>query len=65
MMNALRLNNGFETELFQRHVGLPISIVEKPLRLAEDKDWINWELKRIKPTDSGRQYLNNLLELFM
>ena len=65
MMNALRLNNGFETELFQRHVGLPISIIEKPLKLAEKKGWISWDLKRITATDTGRQYLNNLLELFM
>ncbi len=65
MMNVLRLNNGFETELFQRHVGLPITIIEKALKQAEEKGWINWELKRIKPTDTGRQYLNNLLELFM
>ena len=65
MMNVLRLNNGFETELFQRHVGLPISTVEKALKQAEEKGWISWDLKRIKPTDTGRQYLNNLLELFM
>jgi len=65
MMNALRLNNGFETEIFQQHVGLPISVVENALKQAEEKGWISWELKRIKPTDTGRQYLNNLLELFM
>ena len=65
MMNALRLNNGFETELFQQHVGLPISVVEKALKEAEEKNWISWDLKRIKPTNTGRQYLNNLLELFM
>ena len=65
MMNVLRLNNGFETELFQRHAGLPISIIEKPLKLAEEKGWISWKLKRIKPTETGRQYLNNLLELFV
>ena len=65
MMNVLRLNNGFETELFQHHAGLPISTIEKQLKQAEDKGWISWELKRIKPTETGRQYLNNLLELFM
>lgn len=65
MMNALRLNNGFETEIFQQHVGLPISIIEKQLKQAEEKEWISWDLKRIKPTDSGRQYLNTLLELFI
>lgn len=65
MMNALRLNKGFETEIFQHHVGLPISTVEKALHQAEEQGWITWDLKNIKPTDSGRQYLNNLLELFM
>ena len=65
MMNALRLNNGFETEVFQHHVGLPISIIEKQLRQAEEKGLISWELKNIKPTETGRQYLNTLLELFM
>ena len=39
--------------------------VEKALKQAEEKGWISWDLKRIKPTDKGRQYLNNLLELFM
>ena len=65
MMNALRLNNGFETEIFQQHVGLPISVIEKQLIQAEEKEWISWDLKHIKPTETGRQYLNNLLELFM
>ena len=65
MMNALRLNNGFETQIFQQHVGLPISIIEKALKQAEEKAWINWDLKHIRPTDTGRQYLNTLLELFM
>ena len=65
MMNALRLNNGFETEIFQQHAGLPISVVEKALKEAEEKNWISWDLKRIKPTNTGRRYLNNLLELFM
>ena len=65
MMNALRLNNGFETEIFQQHVGLPISVIEKQLKQAEEKEWISWDIKRIKPTKIGRQYLNNLLEIFM
>lgn len=65
MMNTLRLNNGFGTEIFQQHTGLPISVIEKTLMQAEEKGWIDWSLTRIKPTDAGRQYLNNLLELFM
>ena len=65
MMNALRLNNGFETALFSQHTGLPISIIESALKQAEQKNWIEWDIKRIRPTDKGSQFLNNLLELFM
>ena len=65
MMNALRLNQGFETELFKQHTGLPISFVETALKQAEEKGWIEWNIKTIQPTATGRQYLNNLLELFM
>jgi oxygen-independent coproporphyrinogen-3 oxidase len=65
MMNTLRLNQGFETALFQQHVGLPISSVEKSLQQAEEKGWINWDINRIQPTNAGLQYLNTLLELFI
>ena len=65
MMNALRLNQGFETAVFQQHTGQPISIIEKALKQAEEKNWIDWDTQRIKPTATGLQYLNTLLELFM
>lgn len=65
MMNALRLNNGFETALFQQHTGVPISNIEKALNKAEEKNWISWKLNTITPTTTGLQYLNSLLELFI
>lgn len=65
MMNALRLNRGFKTELFQQNTGMPISIVEKSLKLAENKGWIEWNSYQVLTTKTGRQYLNNLLELFL
>ncbi len=65
MMNALRLNEGFETMLFQAHTGMPISVVEKPLTEAVEKGLIEWQLQRVIPTERGRSYLNELLQLFM
>lgn len=65
MMNALRLNQGFETALFQKHTGLPVSIVEVALKKAEERNWIEWDIKNIRPTKKGMQFLNNLLELFV
>jgi len=65
MMNALRLTDGFPTRLFQEHTGLPISTVTAPLQEAEQKDLIDWDVSRIRPTERGLRYLNDLLALFM
>jgi len=65
MMNALRLTDGFATSLFTERAGLPIICIEKPLKLAEQKQLIDWTLNSIVPTDRGKQYLNDLLELFL
>ncbi|QKT03327.1 oxygen-independent coproporphyrinogen III oxidase-like protein [Ectothiorhodospiraceae bacterium 2226] len=65
MMNALRLNGGFETALFSERVGLPITVVEAPLRAAEERGLIEWALTDIRPTERGRLFLNDLLGLFV
>ena len=65
MMNALRLQQGFPTELFMQHTGLPLSIIEQPLRKAEEKGWIQWQKDRIEPTEKGQCFLNDLLGLFL
>lgn len=65
MMNALRLHDGFETSLFQAHTGMPISRVEQALRRAESLGLLEWSLQHIAPTGRGRDYLNELLQLFM
>ena len=64
MMNALRLTDGFETALFAERTGLPLGFVRKPLELAERKGLIVRDTLHIRPTELGRRYLNNLLELF-
>ena len=65
MLNALRLTQGVESHLFQDHTGLPISIVEKPLQRAEELELIEWSATHIRPTERGRNYLNDLLQLFL
>lgn len=64
-LNSFRLVNGFETGLFQSRCGLPISYVEKPLQMAEDKGLIEWRLNRIQPSATGLQFLNDLTGLFL
>lgn len=65
MLNALRLNDGFETPLFTERTGLPISVIERPLREAESRDLLTWTVQRIAPTEQGRLFLNDLIMLFM
>ena len=65
MMNALRLNEGFATPLFYERTGQPLSIIEAPLRRAQDKGLLEWTVERIRASENGRRYLNELLEMFL
>lgn len=65
MMNALRLNGGFESTLFPERTGLPISHVLKPLRAAQARGLIERDHLRIAPTLLGRRFLNELLQMFL
>jgi putative oxygen-independent coproporphyrinogen III oxidase len=65
MLNALRLVEGFPPELFQQRTGLPITTIEASLHKAEDRNLIERDWKRIRPTARGQRFLNELLELFL
>ena len=65
MMNALRLSDGVETNLFQQRTGLSLQAIKTGLAKATQKGLITQDLKRIKPTLLGQRYLNYLLALFL
>lgn len=65
MMNVLRLNEGFHPSLFSEHTGLLLNAIQKSLEIAEEKALIEWDLNKIKPTETGHRYLNDLIEIFM
>ena len=65
MMNALRLNNGFDSRLFQLRTGLPIHVMASRMDNAIKQGLITPNNLLIKPTSLGQRYLNNLLELFL
>ena len=62
LMNALRLNEGVDKELFAERAGQPLSVMEKGLNEAINKGLL--EKERLQPTKQGRLFLNNLLEIF-
>jgi putative oxygen-independent coproporphyrinogen III oxidase len=65
MLNALRLIEGFPVGSFQARTGLPIASVEPVLALAEQKGLIERDWQRIRPSERGRRFLNELVELFL
>jgi oxygen-independent coproporphyrinogen-3 oxidase len=65
MLNALRLVEGFPVDLFAARCGLPLSLIESRLAVAEEKELLERSEKRIQPTDRGRRFLNDLVELFL
>ena len=65
MMNALRLVEGFPVRLFQERTGLPVDAVRPKLEEAEKRGLLAVTAARIAPTDQGRRFLNDLLEMFL
>lgn len=67
MMNALRLNAGFSTEIFERHTGLPWLAVSRDIESAVRQGFLEWAVpgKHVRPTLQGRRFLNVLLQRFL
>lgn len=63
MMNALRLKNGVDEDLFTERTGLPLSSVAVQLEQLRNEDLL--VDGRLQATDLGQRYLNSLLERFL
>ena len=65
MMNALRLNEGVLSTLFEARTGLPLIVSAPALERARALGLLENDAARLKPTLQGQRYLNDLLELFL
>ncbi|MEO5846118.1 MAG: radical SAM family heme chaperone HemW [Caldimonas sp.] len=65
MLNALRLKEGFEIARFSERTGLPMSAIERPLAEAERRGLVWRDLKHLRPTPLGFDFLNDLQQLFL
>jgi oxygen-independent coproporphyrinogen-3 oxidase len=65
MMNALRLNEGFDDTLFQERTSLPLLVIRRELEEAERRGLLMRDGQRIAPTEAGRRFLNDLLQIFL
>ena len=65
MMNALRLNEGFDVSLFEERTSLPLFAIHRELEAAARRGLLVREGTRIAPTGLGRRFLNDLLQVFL
>jgi putative oxygen-independent coproporphyrinogen III oxidase len=65
MLNALRLTEGFDVNLFAERTGLTLNAIEKSLNAAEAKGLLYRDHKIIKPTELGGRFLNDLQQMFL
>ena len=65
MLNALRLVDGFDPNLFGERTGMSIGTIAKTLNEAEAKGLLYRDHKLIRPTELGQRFLNDLQEMFL
>ncbi len=65
MLNALRLIDGFDIDLFTHRTGLPLTKVIHEVERAVADGLLSRDLHHIQPTERGRRFLNTLLERFL
>lgn len=63
MLNALRLVDGVEEDLFAQRTGLELALIAPALAQARAQGWLHPQ--RLQATAQGLQFLNELLELFL
>jgi oxygen-independent coproporphyrinogen-3 oxidase len=65
MMNALRLAAGFPAPLFAERTGLALASIRPLLDEAASRELLEATDAHIAPSERGRRFLNDLLQLFL
>lgn len=65
MLNALRLVDGVESDLFERTTGLPLIAMQAALDAAERRGLLLRDYRHLAPTALGLRFHNDLLSLFL
>lgn len=65
MMNALRLTEGFDIDLFQQRTGLDHAAIHQAIQSGIQQGLLEWDNHVLKPTLRGQRFLNELLQLFL
>lgn len=65
MLNAMRLVDGVEVNMFAERTGVPLNAIERALNDAESRGLLYRDHMIIKPTELGRRFLNDLQQMFL
>ncbi|HEY0333911.1 MAG TPA: radical SAM family heme chaperone HemW [Stenotrophomonas sp.] len=65
MLNLLRLHEGFRLADFSACTGLPAEAIAVPLAQAQARGWLEHAGDRIRPTELGHRFTNDVVELFL
>ncbi len=66
MLNALRLNDGFDLALFEARTGLPRAAIARELDEATRRGWLEVSpAGAVWPTELGRRFTNDIISLFL
>jgi len=64
-LNQLRLKNGFKIDDFTARTGLAWQVVESRVQRAIDKGLLELSEKRLRPTELGWRFVNDIQQLFL
>ena len=65
MLNALRLVEGFALDAFEARTGLARGAIEARLDDAVARGWLEVRDGRVRPTELGRRFTNDVVGLFL
>jgi len=65
MLNALRLVDGFDLSYFEARTGLPRDAIADELQIALGRGWLAIDGDRVRPTDLGQRFTNDVIALFL
>ena len=65
MLNSLRLIDGFNPKLYESRTGQSIEVISKQMREAENLDLLDIKNHKIRPTQKGYSFLNELQAIFL
>lgn len=65
MLNALRLTDGVQSRLFTERTGLPMTALSTQMAEAYKRELLKHHAEYICPSDLGKQYLNDLISIFL